>query len=148
MRSAEEMVRAVHVQAGALQRAKTRRRLSLTGGACGFLSVLLLGVIGAFGGLLHHPLTESYAGASLLGDSVGGYVLVAAAVFMLGVAVTTIIKQQQKKKSDQQKTDVGLVQKNDGLFLDDNALLMAAGGRKTQEKEQKEDNSEITGRTA
>lgn len=126
MRSTEEIVRDVHVRARALQREEAQRRLTITGGACGALIVALLAVIGVYGGLWHRPLTASYAGASLLGDSAGGYVLVAVVAFMLGVTITVILKwQQRKKETDEQGTPH--VQNSKGGFLDDDALAPEYG---------------------
>ena len=134
MRSAEEIVRAVHGQADALR----RRRIMLAGGACGVLAVALLASIGIWGGLGHCPLNVNYAGASMLDDSAGGYVLVALAAFMLGVGLTAYLMWRQRRKTARE-LDQGFHQapESEGVFLNDDALLVVAGGKKeVQEEEQ------------
>ena len=101
MRSAEQIVKAVHAEAAALRRRQARRRLTLAGGSCGILSILLLAVIETCSRLWHTPLSESYAGASLLGDSVGGYVLVAVLAFMAGVGITVFCYRYRRKREKQ-----------------------------------------------
>ena len=56
--------------------------------ASGALAVALMALIGRLGGLAHWPAPGGYAGASMLSDSAGGYVLAAVLAFMLGVIVT------------------------------------------------------------
>ena len=105
MRTAEEMMRAVHARAAALRRSRHRRQLTLTGGACGLLSAALLTSIGIFGGLRLRPVNESYAEASLLSDSAGGYVLAAVAAFMAGVIVSVLcIRRRKRAESPIQST--------------------------------------------
>lgn len=129
MRSTTEIVREIHARARVLQREEDKRQLTITGGASGALVVALLAAIGLFGGSWHRPLMANYAGASLLGDSAGGYVLVAVVAFMLGIAITVIlIWQQRQKETDNQGTPH--VQNNNGGFLSDEAFLMATGGQK------------------
>ena len=98
MRSAEQMVQAIHEQAAQLRRERDRRRRALAGGASGILSVLLAVLIGSLGGLRHIPLNGTLAGASLLDDSTGGYVLAAVIAFMMGVAVTAFLKSRRNRK--------------------------------------------------
>ena len=134
MRSTEEIVWAVHVQASELRHRQANVRLLLSGGACGVLSMMLLAAVGSFGGLWHKALTESYAGASLLGDSAGGYILVAVAAFMLGVIVTVILKHSQNNKTAREsKQDTHQDHAGNAWFLDDEELFMAAGGKIIQE---------------
>lgn len=84
MRTTEELILAVHARAVALR----RRRIASAGAASGVLAVALMALIGRLGGLAHRPAPEGYAGASMLSDSAGGYVLAAVLAFMLGVIVT------------------------------------------------------------
>lgn len=98
MRSAEQMVQAIHEQAAELRRKRDRRRRALAGGASGILSVVLVVLIGSLGGLRHIPLNGNLAGASLLDDSTGGYVLAAVVAFMTGVAVTAFLMWRQNRK--------------------------------------------------
>ena len=138
MRSVEEIRQAVHVRAGELRHRQVCRQLLLSGGACGVLSVTLLTLIGTFGDLWHRPLAQNYTGTSLLGDSAGGYVIVAVAAFMLGVVITVILKrQQQNKTTREQDRDARKDQGIGGIFLNDEEIMNAAGGKNLSHNEKR-----------
>ncbi len=99
MRTTDEMVLAVHERMNVLQRKQENRRISLAGGGCAVLGAAVVALIARFGGLRHSVLPAEYAGASLLTDEVGGYVLVALAAFMAGAAVTVIIRARRRKQA-------------------------------------------------
>ena len=139
MRSVEEIRQAVHVRAGELRHRQAYIQLLLSGGASGVLSVMLLAVIGTFGDLWHRPLAESYTGASLLGDSAGGYVMVAVAAFMLGVVVTVILlrrRKQEEHKADADEMEIGVTAEASiigiGGLGGENYGRQSFGTRKTQ----------------
>lgn len=104
MRTTEEIVRAVHVRANALRRKQEKTRLVLTGGAGTVLAGLLVLMISSFGGLQHEVRPTEFAGASLLADSAGGYVLAAVVAFMAGVIVM-VVRQSRLKKEREQKDE-------------------------------------------
>lgn len=147
MKSSDEMIRAVHAKAGILRRRQSIMRTVLAGGACVVLSAALLAAIGSFGGLWHRPVAAGFVGASLLGDSVGGYVLVAITAFMLGVMITVYFKWKQRKESTRtEDPDARLDPDGDSGFVHDDALAAVAGGKKTSEDE--EEDSDTEGGTA
>ena len=98
MRTTEEIVRAVHDRARVLKRRREKACLALTGGAGAVLTCLLVLMISSFGGLQHEVRPTGFAGASLLSDSAGGYVLAAVVAFMAGVIVM-VVRQSRVKKS-------------------------------------------------
>ncbi len=130
MRTLEEIVSTVHERADVLR----RRRIRLAGGACIVLAVILLTSIGAFGGMQHCLLDMNYAGSSMLDESAGGYVLVALVAFMLGVFITSFFKWRQGRMIEQNRDQANLSQEDEGVFLDDEPLAMAAGGKKEPEE--------------
>ena len=97
MRTNEEIVRAVHARAKAKARRRESVRIALTGSACAMLTGLVILMISSFGGLRHAVRSTGFAGASLLSDSAGGYVLAAVAAFMAGVIVTVVRQSWMKK---------------------------------------------------
>lgn len=99
MRTTEEMVLAVHERMNVLQRRQENRRISLAGGGCAVLGAAVAALIARFGGTRHTVLPGEYAGASLLTDEVGGYVLIALAAFMAGAAVTVFIRARKKRQN-------------------------------------------------
>ena len=101
MRSTAEMTRAVHGRAAALR----RRRVASAGAASGALTVALLALIGRLGGLAHRPAAEGFAGASMLSDSAGGYVLAAVLAFMAGVIVAVALIRHRKRETGRDSTE-------------------------------------------
>lgn len=94
MRTEEQFLCGVHERAQTLRRAREKRRTAAWSAACAVLLVLLALETGSPHALGMGALT----GASLLGDTVGGYVLVAVLAFMAGVAITALLKAAQKRK--------------------------------------------------
>ena len=97
MRTNGEIVRAVHARAHALAQRREKAKTVLTGGACVTLTCLLALMISDFGGLQHEVRPTGFAGASLLSDNAGGYVLAAVVAFMAGVIVM-VVRQSRAKK--------------------------------------------------
>ena len=97
MRSTDEMTLAIHARAKALRRAGENRRIALLSGASTALGLALVALIGALGGLQHRAMNADYAGASLLSEGAGGYVLAGVTAFMAGVATAvTCIRRRNK----------------------------------------------------
>ena len=103
MRTNGEIVRAVHARAQAKTRRRESVRTALTGCACVMLAGLVILMISSFGGLQHAVRSTGFAGASLLSDSAGGYILAAVVAFMAGVIVMVV--RQSKLKKEQAKKD-------------------------------------------
>ena len=104
MRTTEEIIRAVHTRTEALQKRREKTHLILTGGAGTVLAGLLVLMISSLGGLQHEVRPTQFAGASLLEDSAGGYVLAAVVAFMAGVLVM-VIRQSRLKKTREEKDE-------------------------------------------
>ena len=100
MRTTDEIIHAVHARSETLRRKREKVRLALMGGAGAVLTCLLVLMISDFGGLQHEVLPTEYAGASLLADSAGGYVLAAVIAFMAGVIVMVVRQSRIKKQQD------------------------------------------------
>ena len=100
MRTAEEMVLAVHNRMDALERRQEKRRIAVAGSGCAVLAAILLALIADFGGAQHEVLPSAYSGASLLADSAGGYVLVALIAFMAGAVIVAWLRTRRKKKDN------------------------------------------------
>ncbi len=104
MRTNEEIVRAVRARAMEKTRRREKARLAFTGGSGAVLAGLLMLMISSFGGLQHEVRATGFAGASLLSDSAGGYVLAAVLAFMAGVIVM-VVRQSRMKKEQGQKDE-------------------------------------------
>ena len=104
MNREEELLRKVHKRAEELREKREKRMTAalFTGG--GILTAAAAAVVLSVS-VPQHPLTESgFAGASLLSDSAGGYVLAAVLAFMAGVVVTlACVRYRQKKEEDGEK---------------------------------------------
>ena len=61
-------------------------------------------MISSFGGLQHEVKPTGFAGASLLADSAGGYVLAAVIAFMAGVIVM-VIRQSRIREGQAPKDE-------------------------------------------
>lgn len=139
-----ELVEALHTRMAARRQNKERRKTAALGVGCAGLTVFLLAIIFGQGMIMHEGRTVSlYSGAMMLVENAGGYVLVALASFMLGVCVTVYFKWQQRKNNAQQQEKVRPSQKNEGISLNDEALLMAAGGNKEQQETEEPENLKI-----
>ena len=82
----------------ALQRKQENRRISIAGAGCAGLALLLAFLIARCGSLKHAVLPGAYAGASLLAEEVGGYILVALAAFMAGAAIVVAIRARRRNR--------------------------------------------------
>lgn len=106
MRTAEERLELLHKRAEDLNRRKAGRTLSALGGLSTGLFALLLAVTLQLSGATHSTLSGQFSGASLLADSVGGYVLSAVAAFVAGVAVTVfLIRRRMKREMKERDAD-------------------------------------------
>ena len=102
MRTTEEIIRAAHERAHAVQRRNDNTRTAVTGAACAALAGCLVFLVARFGGAQHEILPSEYSGASLLADGAGGYVLVGLVAFMAGAVVTTLIRRGRRKKDGEE----------------------------------------------
>lgn len=101
MRTNEERMRMLHERAMQLQQQNGKRFAHRIGGICTVLLVALIGIIAGLQGQPAELAKGDFTASSLLAQSAGGYVLVAAIAFMLGVVVTIAIKKTMEKNSDE-----------------------------------------------
>ncbi len=92
----EEMIRRMHERA-AEKLSRKERRTAVAAGCGGFaMTALLVAMIARYTKGDHSVSRMSFAGASLLGDDAGGYVLIALIAFIAGVAVTVACLRYRK----------------------------------------------------
>ena len=93
MKNVGTTIRRVHQRAKELQKKRDKRLLQMSGVISSLLCIALLAAAVQID--LHAVVSpnSSFAGSSLLSESVGGYVLVGVVAFMAGVVLTVIIKK-------------------------------------------------------
>ncbi|MBQ8075643.1 MAG: hypothetical protein IJ237_06625 [Oscillospiraceae bacterium] len=90
MRTEQELIAALHIRVEALRRKRERQKIVTLGALSTLLMCCLLVMV--FAGSAHSVETAGlYAGASLLHEDAGGYVLTAVVSFMTGVVITVIL---------------------------------------------------------
>lgn len=97
MKSAEERIRKLHERAAELERQKRKVQMTAWGSASAILSVLLLMMVLQAGSMSCPATISPYVGSSMLGENVGGYVLVAVIAFAAGVAITVILRKYRNR---------------------------------------------------
>ena len=97
----DEMILRMHERAAQRRAEKERRILAAAGGGGAALIALLVGIIIRLDKGGHSISRMSFAGASLLGNDVGGYVLIALIAFLAGVTITVICYRYRKLKETQ-----------------------------------------------
>lgn len=133
MRSNEERIRLLHERAKQMQKEHDRRVLLISGGISFVLLIALIAMIVLLRLLPTGDTDGFFAGASLLSDSAGGYVIVGAISLMLIASVTVMIRQiivikSREDHPDEQKT-------GRPSLISDETLFMAAGGRHEDDPE-------------
>lgn len=112
MRTDEERVQFLHRRAKELKRKRDRDRLAVFGSLSASLMVLLVALIRGLSGTLRPIVGGELAGASMLSEGAGGYVLAAVAAFTAGVLVTAVIYYRRKRKGTGQQEAVSQEEKN------------------------------------
>ena len=93
MRTDEERIAILHKRAEKLE---AQKKMRLWGSASGALLILLLAVIVKIDVPLQSILDGSMACSSLLGESAGGYVLVAVVSFAAAVCITVYCLRKRR----------------------------------------------------
>ena len=94
--TAEERVASLHCRVDALRRARERNRTTALGATCCVLAAGLVALL-ADDGMGHSGGTAGvYAGATILFEEAGGYVLAAVSAFMAGVVVTVTCLRRRR----------------------------------------------------
>ncbi len=96
MRTTEERIELMHMQAKAMERGLAKRRLAGLGSVSVFLAAVLLTVIYQLNGLAV-SISDDSTGSSLLSENAGGYVLAAVIAFFIGVIITSLIFRYRNK---------------------------------------------------
>ncbi len=97
MKTETERIEELHKRARKLRREQDKRGLMLSGGASALLTVLLIAVMLRTDRVYQSITGSGFAGASLLSESAGGYVLAAVIAFFVGVILTVVIYKSRKK---------------------------------------------------
>ena len=81
-----------------------KRELMITralGTVSALLLVALVGALSTLESVRHNISSDSFYGTSMLGESAGGYILVAVITFIIAVVITVLcIRLRDKKKKD------------------------------------------------
>ncbi len=96
MRTPEERLERLHSRAAALRRQREKRALQGWGAASAGLFAVLVGMTALLDPTAHGLGQSGSAGATLLSESAGGYVLVGVIAFMAGVALTAALIRRRK----------------------------------------------------
>ena len=103
MRTDEERIMLLHARANYLKRQRDKTVLTILGGLSAGLLACVLTVTLHLSTAAHSFVGDSMAGASILGQSVGGYVLVAVLSFSLAVIITVLCIQKSRKYRGEQE---------------------------------------------
>ncbi len=98
MRDMEERLRKMHERADELKKRRTGIENGILGTVSAILGICLIFVLSQVQCLEHGIRSGQNTGSSLLSDSVGGYVLIAVAAFLIGVIVTVLIYKTRKRR--------------------------------------------------
>ena len=102
-------VDSLHSRMRTLRRKQSARRLTALGSVCAVLAVVLVFLIAGEGKGHSAALPGLYAGASMLFENAGGYILAAILAFTAGVIITVIILRKRfadkksKEKAEEEK---------------------------------------------
>lgn len=103
MRTEEERLTLLHKRAEFLKRRREKNILTALGGVSFGLCVCLISLMAAWNGPTHYALSGQFAGASLLGGMIGGYVLVAVISFTVATIITVLcIRRREKRKRNRE----------------------------------------------
>lgn len=100
MMTSEERIAALHEKMNNLRQKRERQKTFALGAASAALSLCLLFLIFGAGSAQPGGTAGLYSGATMLFENAGGYVLVAIAAFMAGVAITVVLRNREKRRQD------------------------------------------------
>lgn len=103
--TSEERVAALRSRVRALENRRARRETAALSAGCGALGLCLILLIYGGSAARGGPAGE-YAGAAMLFENAGGYVLLAVAAFMAGVIITASCIRFRKKREQEMNTNV------------------------------------------
>ena len=97
MRTSEERIMRMHARAKEIKAEHDRMVRRVLSGVSAMLLICLVLITTVLSGVGHGIVDSDAAGASMIADDVGGYVLVAVIAFLLGVVVTVTVKNYKNK---------------------------------------------------
>ena len=107
MKTTEQQILLMHRRAEKMIQRQERYIVSVFAVLSVVLFGALFGVISGFSGIFHRISGESFAGASILDETIGGYLLAAVLAFMAGAAITVIcLKRQNQQSQRRQPSDL------------------------------------------
>ena len=91
MKTTEQRIAVLHQRAGQLRRRQEKAILSGLASLSLLLFILLVRLGSVFSGHSGEITGDAFTAASLLDESIGGYVLAAVVAFMAGVSITVVV---------------------------------------------------------
>ena len=107
MRTAEERITRMHERARQFKKKRDQMMLSALGSVSAMLGIALMLVTAYYSGWSQLGSDRQLKGSLLLGQSVGGYVLVAVLAFFVGVVVAVMIRRYRNRNTDQSSPGSG-----------------------------------------
>ena len=104
MSKTEERLARLHARAREIEKTRNRRFMYLYGALSAVIFCALVGLVTGAGGVLSFD-GITYSGASMLSDSVGGYVLTAVVAFAVGVVVTMVVRSRVERRHNRRKAE-------------------------------------------
>ena len=89
----------LHNRASELERQKRKIQMAVWGSASACLSFFLCMMVFQAGSMSCPVIHGPFMGSSMLGENVGGYVLVAVAAFAAGVAIAVVLRKYRDRNS-------------------------------------------------
>ena len=99
MRSTEERIKMMHKRAAEMQKKREKMLLAGMGIVSAFLGIILIAFTGYSIGAPGAVTDAAMAGASMLAENAGGYVLVAVAAFFAAVMITVVCLKYRKNRN-------------------------------------------------
>ena len=98
MMTNQERIRALHERAARMKKKTEQSALRFWGSMTAVLAAAFVTATGMFAGTPHSAAGGSFAGASMLGDSAGGYVLTGVLAFAVAVVITVICMRSRYRR--------------------------------------------------
>ncbi len=105
MKSNEERIELMHRKAEKLRRERDRKLMAVSAGMGVLMFAMLIAASIGIDGQVSDYVETTFAASSLFEVSIGGYVIVAVAAFMIGVAITALIKKYYKPNKGEETKD-------------------------------------------
>ena len=100
MRTAEERITEMHRRAKAAERRTVRRQMEALGALSFVLAAFVVTALLQLNGAPLIVPEDHFAGASMLSQSTGGYVLAAVLAFFIGVVITLMVARRHTQREE------------------------------------------------